>query len=372
MQKLNTILLKINIFIVCILSLVLGVVNPIIIKTAPAMFCARNSEQIMAPSIKELLQNLFRIKPKIEEKTEKVYVYLGGMPLGFTINSEGVIVVAISNENNGGIVVGDIIKKVNDKNILTVEDIYKQLNSQENQGKEVKLNFIHNNEEKLTTLKPIYDALTQSYKLGFWVRDNSAGVGTLTFIRSDNFRFGALGHPVCDIDTGSIIPVADGKIYKCNIIGYKRGVKGKPGELKGLFLRNGVEFGMLDENNKFGVYGQFDKNFINIENEKLYEVANRNEVKSGKAKIRCTIDGNTPEEFDIEIVKTYFQSTKDNKSMFIRVTDKRLLETTGGIVQGMSGSPIIQNGKFVGAVTHVFVSDPTKGYGVYADWMVNN
>ena len=159
-------------------------------------------------------------------------------------------------------------------------------------------------------------------------------------------------------------------IYKCNIIGYKKGVKGKPGELKGLFLRNGSIYGSLDKNKKSGVYGTFENEKLDFINEREIDVADRSEVKSGKAKIRCTIDGYEPQEYDIEIVKTYFQTGRETKSMFIRVTDKELIEKTGGIVQGMSGCPIILNGSLVGAVTHVFVSDPTKGYGIFADLMI--
>ena len=218
----------------------------------------------------------------------------------------------------------------------------------------------------------MFDEISKKYKLGLWIRDNAAGVGTLTFIRKDNMRFGALGHPVCDIDTGACLPVKSGNIFKCNIVGYRKGEKGKAGELKGLFLRNGSILGALDENNGYGVYGNFGNEALEAYKNELVEVASRNEVKSGKAKIRCTIDGTVPKDYDIEIVKTYFQDSKSNKSMFIRVTDKELLSKTGGIVQGMSGSPIIQNGKLVGAVTHVFVSDPTKGYGIYADWMIDN
>ena len=184
-------------------------------------------------------------------------------------------------------------------------------------------------------------------------------------------RFGALGHPVCDIDTGTMMPVSTGNIFKCNIVGLKKGEKGSAGELKGLFLRNGSIFGSLDKNLTKGVFGTFNNKFIDFVSSDVVEVADRSEIKSGKASIRCTVDGYTPEDYEIEIVKAYFQSNSDTKSMFIRVTDKRLIERTGGIIQGMSGSPIIQNGKLVGAVTHVFVSDPTKGYGIFADLMIN-
>lgn len=325
------------------------------------------------PNIGDFIQNIFKKNEKSsDEKIEKTYVYLGGYPLGFTINCKGVLVVAISNESNSDIQVGDIITKIENEEITSVTQILNILNQPKNKNKKVNVEFTRNGEIQKTELTPIFDKEQKIYKLGFWVRDNSAGVGTLTYIRKDNLRFGALGHPVCDIDTGKLMPAHDGNIFKCNIVGYKKGVRGNAGELRGLFLRNGSMLGSLDKNNNFGVYGNFDEKFIAGFSGDLVEVAGRNEVKSGKAKIRCTIDGVMPEEYEIEIVKTYFQNSESNKSMFIRVTDERLLKTTGGIVQGMSGSPIIQNGKLVGAVTHVFVSDPTKGYGVYADWMINN
>ena len=210
------------------------------------------------------------------------------------------------------------------------------------------------------------------YRLGLWIRDNAAGVGTLTYVRQDNFRFGALGHPVCDIDTGKIMPVSGGNIYKCSIVGFNKGVRGNPGELRGLFLKSGVSVGELDNNNNFGVYGKINEEYVKAMGVEPMMVGFRDSVKTGKAKILSTIDGGKPEEYEIEIIKLNYQSESDKKSMVLRITDERLLNSTGGIVQGMSGSPIIQNGKLVGAVTHVFVSDPTKGFGVYIDWMIDN
>ena len=162
-----------------------------------------------------------------------------------------------------------------------------------------------------------------------------------------------------------------GNIYKCNIVGYNKGTRGNPGELRGLFLKTGIVAGTLDKNTEFGVYGTVAKTYTNSLS-KLMEVGFKDSVKTGPAKILCTIDGNEPKEYDIEIVKLSYQTKSDKKSMVIRVTDKKLIASTGGIVQGMSGSPIIQNGKLIGAVTHVFVSDPTKGFGLYIDWMIDN
>ena len=221
-------------------------------------------------------------------------------------------------------------------------------------------------------MTPVKELGSDEYKIGLWVRDNAAGVGTLTYIRQDNLRFGALGHPVCDIDTGRVLPVSGGNVYKCNIVGYNKGTRGNPGELRGLFLRNGIEAGTLDNNNDYGVYGTINEQYLDLLGIKPVEVGFRDVVKTGKAKILSTIDGGVPEEYDIEIIKLSNQRKCDKKSMVIRVTDKDLIEKTGGIVQGMSGSPIIQNDKIVGAVTHVFVADPTKGFGVYIDWMIDN
>jgi len=358
--------------ILCLVTCALTIVNPVSLKNTPIYSCSTYAYSSF-PSLSEIIKGWFKKEePKQTIRNEKVEVYLGGYPLGFMLSCSGVVVVAISNESASQLKEGDILTKIEGIDITSSEQILRIINSEEYAGKELNITFVRKSEEHQGTLTPVYDEGQKIYKLGLWVRDNSAGVGTLTYIRKDNLRFGALGHPVCDIDTGAMLPVSTGNIFKCNIVGLKHGEKGNPGELKGLFLRNGSVIGNLDGNNKFGVYGTFNKDFLSSYEEIPIEVATRNEVKSGKAKIRCTIEGTQPKEYDIEIVKTYFQSTKDNKSMFIRVTDKELVAKTGGIVQGMSGSPIIQNGKLVGAVTHVFVSDPTKGYGVYADWMIEN
>lgn len=357
-------------FLLCsIIVAFFTVINPVYLKNTQAKFCSANASEL--PNFREIVKTLFNKKDKNPVLNEKVMVYLGGYPLGFTFKCNGVLVVAISNDSAKNLSEGDIIKKINEYSVSSVDDIYCVLNEKIQNPDTVNLTIERKNDEIISTIQPIFDEKLGKYKLGLWIRDDCAGVGTLTYIRKDNLRFGALGHPVCDIDTGTMMPVLDGKIYKCNIVGYKRGEKNNPGELKGLFLRNGSVFGDLNKNIKSGVYGNFNSERLDYLNDEVVEVADRYEIKSGKAKIRCAIDGYEPQDYEIEIVKTYFQTTKDTKSMFIRVTDKTLLEKTGGIVQGMSGSPIIQNGKLVGAVTHVFVSDPSKGYGVFADLMIN-
>ncbi len=372
-KSIKHLFVRLTVCVLCLMMFGAGIIHPVAIKSSPTYSCSKQAAYAL-PSISEIVKNLFKKENKetVNPNKEKSYVYLGGFPLGFTINCSGVIVVAISNDNSGNLKEGDIIIEIEGEKVSSASQILTIINTEKYAGKTLNIKYIRDGETKSTTLKPIYDKVQKFYKLGVWIRDNAAGVGTITYIRKDNLRFGALGHPVCDIDTGSLLPANDGNIFKCNIVGVKRGVKGNAGELKGLFLRSGSVLGTLDKNNEYGVYGNFDKDFINSYGREVVQVADRGEVKCGKAKIRCTVDGTVPKDYDIEIVKTYFQSSKSNKSMFIRVTDKELLSKTGGIVQGMSGSPIIQNGKLVGAVTHVFVSDPTKGYGIYADWMINN
>ena len=369
-NRLKSFIKRAFVFLILTITFCFTVINPISVKVSQSKFCSV-ANAIEFPNIKDIFKSLFNKKEKKPVLKEKIMVYLGGYPLGFTFKCNGVLVVAISNENTTNLLEGDIIKKIENFDVFSVDDISDVLNNKIKSSNEVSLSIIRKDEEHIAKIKPIFDDITKEYKLGLWIRDDAAGVGTITYIRKDNFRFGALGHPVCDIDTGSIMPVSTGNIFKCNIVGFKKGEKNNPGELKGLFLRNGSIFGLLDKNYKSGVYGTFNKEKIDLVEERLVEVADRSEIKSGKATIRCTIDGYEPQEYEIEIVKTYFQTGRDTKSMFIRVTDEELLKRTGGIVQGMSGSPIIQNGKLVGAVTHVFVSDPTKGYGIFADLMIN-
>lgn len=372
--KLKNFVINFVIAIMCVLCFGMTVYNPISIENTPCKQCSK-TVAAMLPSFKDIVKSLFKKEPElVQENKEKVYVYLGGQPLGFKMNCSGVVVVAKSNENALDIKEGDIITKIEDIDITSAAQILDLINQESYKNKTLNVLVKRGDYEFKSTITPIFDMTQKMFKLGFWVRDNAAGVGTLTYIRTDNLRFGALGHPVCDIDTGTCLPIKKqgGSIFKCNIVGRRKGSKGNPGELRGLFLRNGSNLGSLDSNNKFGVFGDFNNSCTSIFDGDVVEVAGRNEIRSGKAQIRCTIDGTTPKYYDIEIVKTYFQTKKDNKSMFIRVTDKELISKTGGIVQGMSGSPIIQNGKLVGAVTHVFISDSTKGYGVYADWMIDN
>ena len=348
-------------------------------------FSSYNSTIVGSP-FKKLINWLFPWTVKDETNavapTNDIYVYAGGNALGFTLECEGVVIVgtsevltkngAVNPTNNSNIMVGDVLYSIEGKTIYSAEMIEEIVNSNHYAGKSLKVVVKRKGMEISTTINPALDLATNKFKLGLWIRDNAAGVGTLSYVRCDNGRFGALGHPVCDIDTGAMLPINKGEIYACNIIGITKGERGKPGELRGLFLRGGDQIGDLDNNTNFGVFGQFNQEQINNFEGKKMLVGHSNEVKVGKATILCTLDGTTPKEYSIEIIKTNQNNLKDQKNMVIRITDQELLDKTGGIVQGMSGSPIIQNNKLIGAITHVFVSDPTKGFATFIDNMINS
>ena len=202
------------------------------------------------------------------------------------------------------------------------------------------------------------------------MRDKTAGIGTLTFYDENTGIFGALGHGITDIDTGELLKIENGKIMSARISEIEQGSKGSPGEIKGAFYETQDALGDITSNTEFGIYGKLYKKNLDNNKSKPLPVGFQEEVKEGKAYILTTINDNKVQKYEIEIVKAQNQPFPEQKSMIIRITDKKLLQKTGGIVQGMSGSPIIQDGKLIGAVTHVFVNDPTKGYGIYIDWML--
>ncbi len=298
-----------------------------------------------------------------------------GTPFGIKLITDGVIVVEVSSfeSENGfsapayeaGIKTGDIIKTINGKNIQSNEDIAEIISSAD--GKLLQFSIIRDNKSQTITVTPQLCTTDNSYRVGLWVRDSSAGIGTLTFYNPETKTFAGLGHPVCDVDTGEILPLLKGEVVDVTINGVKKGKAGNPGELLGSFTSNSA-IGTLDVNSINGLYGHLTTE--EFENQGI-PLGMRQEIKTGKAYIYATVAGDKPERYEITIEKIDYDELNECKNMVIRVTDKELLEKTGGIVQGMSGSPIIQNDKLVGAVTHVFVNNPTKGYAIFADTMYN-
>ncbi len=297
---------------------------------------------------------------------------------GVKLYTNGVLVVGMSeiegkdNQRykpyvNTGIEEGDTIIKVNNKEINSTDDLIETVN--QSKGNKIKINYIHEKETKECSITPV-ETINKEYKIGLWVRDSAAGVGTITFYEPSNKTFGALGHGITDIDTNELINIASGEFITTKILNITKGEVGTPGKIQGT-IDNQTNIGTISKNTKFGIYGKVDNlSSINIDKSKEMDVALRDEIKQGKATILCSLDNQTPQEYEIEIEKIFKDNNYDNKSMQIKVTDERLLNKTGGIIQGMSGSPIIQNGKFVGAITHVLVNNPQEGYGVFADIML--
>lgn len=323
---------------------------------------------------------LFGIIPikQIEvEITKGEEVYVGGIPLGFSIKTDGLLILGNNNiiDEFGnktkttieGIQDGDIIKKINGNTIYDFADVSDAVNQTENS---LTLTVSRNGKELEFDVVPQFDIESGEKKIGLWVKNDANGIGTLTFVKIEDNRFGALGHAITDYETGTQIPVQSGRIYKCNQVGLTKAQKNTPGELRCIFLQGINQKGTIDKNSKFGVFGHVDELSSVVDFNRTAQIGSRLGVRVGKASIISSVSG-VREEYSIEIIKTSYQPENDDKSFVFRVTDPRLLKLTGGILQGMSGSPILQNGKLIGAITHVFVSDPTKGYGIYADWMVN-
>jgi len=313
----------------------------------------------------------------------EIMVYPGGQPIGVKLNIKGVLVVALSDidSNNGkvpspaanaGVQIGDSIIKINDVEIKHAEDVTRFVNMEKNSDISLKVQRKNNSNIIDIKVKPAVDSKDGKRKIGLWVRDSTAGVGTLTFYDDKSKKFAALGHPITDADTGTILSVNNGVIVSSNIISIKKGTRGNPGELRGLFMDESKVKGEIIKNTECGIFGNGNKSLVNNKFNKPMEIGLRNEIKEGRAEILTTINGLEPELFEIEIQKLLPQSSSGSKSMVIKITDSRLLEKTGGIVQGMSGSPIIQNNKIIGAVTHVLINKPDMGYGIYIEWMLKD
>lgn len=297
---------------------------------------------------------------------------------GVKLYTNGVLVVGMSEiegedsktykpYENTGIEEGDMIVKINNNLISSTDDLIEKVNM--SKGEKVEIEYIHDEETKECSITPVKTS-EEEYKLGLWVRDSAAGVGTVTFYEPSTQSFGALGHGITDIDTGDLLNIASGEFVTAQVLNIKKGENGNPGKIQGT-VEEQETIGDITKNTEFGIYGKIqDLSSLNIDTSKEMEVAMREEIELGKATILCSLDNQTVKEYEIEITKIYRDNNYNNKSMEIKVTDDELIEKTGGIIQGMSGSPIIQNGKFVGAVTHVLVNSSTEGYAIFGDLML--
>ncbi|MGH4050467.1 MAG: SpoIVB peptidase [Clostridium sp.] len=329
------------------------------------------------------LQGLLNVQETFIKNKSEIMVYPGGQPIGVKLTTKGVLVVALSDIESesgktpspaakAGVQIGDSIVSINNNEINSAEDVALFINKQKKS--EITLKLQRKNEINFFEVKvtPAIDAADGKQKIGLWVRDSTAGVGTLTLYDAKTKKFAALGHPITDSDTGTILNVNSGVIISSNIVSIKKGTRGSAGELRGLFVDENIIKGQIINNTECGIFGDGTKSLINSKFNKPMKIGLRNEIKEGKAQILTTIEGSEPELFDIEIQKLLPQNTSGSKSMVIKITDPKLLEKTGGIVQGMSGSPIIQNDKIIGAVTHVLINKPDVGYGIYIEWMLKD
>ena len=301
-----------------------------------------------------------------------------GEVIGIKLYTSGVLVVGTAKIDgadgnsykpyeNTDIKEGDSIIKVAGEYVNSTEELINIVNR--NGENPISINYIRNNNENVAEITPVKDQQGY-YKLGLWVRDSAAGVGTMTFYNEQTQTFAALGHPITDIDTGDIIQTSSGEIDDVNIISIIKGKEEEPGKLQGVIQQDSI-IGSIYKNTAYGIYGIVKNQAnVNIDYNRRMNVAMRQEINLGEATILSDISGEL-KEYKIEIQKTYLNNNYDNKSMVIKVTDEELLNRTGGIIQGMSGSPVIQNGKFCGAITHVFVKNPTIGYAVFADRMIS-
>ncbi|MEK6266819.1 MAG: SpoIVB peptidase, partial [Clostridium sp.] len=328
-------------------------------------------------------QEFLEVSSNPTKNSSEILVYPGGGPIGVKLNTKGVLVVALSDIDgvkgkmqspaaSAGVQIGDSIIRINDIEINSAEDVTRFVNKEKDSEIILKLQRKNNTDYFEVKVKPVIDSTDGKQKIGLWVRDSTAGVGTLTFYDGSTKKFAALGHPITDADTGTILNVNNGVIISSNIVSIKKGTKGNPGELRGLFVDENKIKGQIFKNTECGIFGNGNNSLVNPKFNKPMKIALRNEIKEGKAQIITTINGSEPELFDIEIQKLLTQNTSGSKSMVIKITDSRLLDKTGGIVQGMSGSPIIQNNKIIGAVTHVLINKPDIGYGIYIEWMLKD
>ncbi|BBB92930.1 MAG TPA: SpoIVB peptidase [Methylomusa anaerophila] len=305
----------------------------------------------------------------------------GGHSIGVVLRSQGVIVVGnspiltmygqyVTPGKDAGIEVGDVIISINGTPVQSDTQVAELIDDCGKKNQKADIFIKRNGGQYHVTILPALCSDTKRYRIGLFVRDSAAGVGTLTFYEPNSKIFGALGHVITDSDTNQPIDCEEGKIVLATVSGIQHGKRGQPGEKIGVFIEEDQLLGNIRKNTNFGIYGDLHTQLQNDKYPDALPVASMSQIQLGPAEMLTVVDGQTIEEFSIEIQKINMQDAPESKGLVIKVTDPKLIEKTGGIVQGMSGSPIIQNGKIVGAVTHVFVHDPTSGYGCFIDWML--
>lgn len=337
-----------------------------------------NTQELGTTNLEVKLFNSFNVKDIDVSIIKRTKVIPVGQVAGLKLYTTGVLVVGMSEikgidnkkykpYENTGIQEGDTIVQIENDEITGTKELIQKVNS--SKGKELNLKYVRDGEILECAISPVKTSASE-FKLGLWVRDSAAGIGTMTYYEPETKNFAALGHGITDVDTGKLINISNGQFITTKVLSIIKGEDGAPGKIQGSISEQS-NIGTIKKNSIFGIYGVAEGlQKIKIDPNKKMNVATRNEIELGEATILCSLDDEKTKEYKIQIEKIYLNNNYDNKSMLIKVTDKELIEKTGGIIQGMSGSPVIQNGKFIGAITNVLVNDPTKGYVVFGDLMI--
>ncbi len=338
-----------------------------------------SNENINSSKLEIKLLGKVNLKNIYVTKMKATKVVPVGKIIGLKMYTNGVLVVGMSeiedcnnvfskSYEDSDIKSGDTILKINEEIVENIESLKRIVN--ESNGKKLNLTIFRNGSIINTDIKPIQIEDNQ-YKIGLWVKDAATGVGTMSFYIPQTKEYGILGHGITDTDTNNLINIDSGELVTAKILSLKKAECGFPGEIKGTII-NSQTIGDIRKNTPFGVYGILNNiTALNIDTSKTMEIALRNEIEVGKASVLCAFkDNNIAKEYDVKIEKIYKDNDFNNKSMLIKITDENLLNETGGIIRGLSGAPIIQNGKFIGAITNVLVSDPSVGYAIFADLMI--
>lgn len=304
------------------------------------------------------LFNLFNVKTVNVSTVQNTKVIPLGNIIGIKLYSDGVLVIGMTEiegkkpYENTGIREGDLITKVDNVQVTTTQALIECVNK--SKGQNVKIQYIREGTEYIANIEPV-KTKENKYKIGLWVRDGAMGIGTATYYEPESGKIATLGHGIVDRDTDKLITIESGTLLTSTITKIKKGEEGIPGEIRGV-INDSQKIGNINQNTEFGIYGKLEEtNRLGIDTTNVLDVALKNEIKTGKATILLMLEDGIRKEYEIEIKKIYKNNTEDNKSMLIEITDSELIEKTGGIIQGMSGAPILQNGKFIGAITHVYV-----------------
>lgn len=329
--------------------------------------------------VKLSLFGIIPVRDVLVSVVPQVMVIPGGQSIGVLLRAQGLIVVGHSavfdqsgNQVNpsADLKEGDVILKI-DGEVIRSDGQFRDAVAQAGaSGRALTVEVERNGETFVTSVNPVFCRDTLRYRVGLLIRDSTVGIGTLTFYEPESMVYGALGHMVTDYGSTSPIEISDGEIIDADVQSIHRGKKGQPGEKIGILIGDKKVNGTITKNSRLGIFGDLKKVVTNGSYNEPIPVAMADQIHEGQAEILTVIEDDKVERFEIQIVRINPQARNDGKAMVIKITDQRLLEKTGGIVQGMSGSPIIQDNKLIGAVTHVFVNDPTKGYGTPAQWMV--